>query len=171
VIGIATDHHATYGLDPHGLRVASDLKIEGAAGTFDYSRGSLQLMTSHGLGRLLDGALTVGAGTSGGTLPIQKQWFVGGVRTVRGQRSGAAIGDSFWLTSAELGTSSPGIRKVIFGDLGWAGPRNNFSHPGRPLSGVGAGLSFLDGLVRFDVAKGIYPEKKIRANLYVEGRF
>jgi hypothetical protein len=29
----------------------------------------------------------------------------------------------------------------------------------------------MDGLVRFDVARGIYPEKKIRTNLYVEARF
>jgi hypothetical protein len=171
VIGLATDHHGSYGLDPHGFRLISDLKVEGAAGTFDYSRGSLQLTASHGLGRLLDGALTLGGGTSGGKLPIQKQWFVGGVRTVRGQRSGAAVGDAFWLSSLELGTTNPGIRGVIFGDLGWAGSRKNFAHPGRPLSGVGAGISFLDGLIRFDVAKGIYPEKKVRANLYVEGRF
>lgn len=171
VVGIATEHHGSYGIDPHGLRILSDFKAEGAAGTFDYSRGSLQLTASHGLGRLLDGALTIGAGTSGGKLPIQKQWFAGGVRTVRGQRAGAEIGDAFWLSSAEIGTSSAGIRKVIFADLGWAGSRKDFAHPGRPLSGAGVGASFLDGLVRFDVAKGIYPEKKIRANLYVEGRF
>jgi len=60
---------------------------------------------------------------------------------------------------------------VIFGDLGWAGSRKNFGSPGRPLSGAGVGASFLDGLVRFDVARGIYPEKKVRANLYVEARF
>ncbi len=171
VIGLATEHHSSYGLDPHALRLVSDFKLEGAAGTFDYSRGSLQVTASHGLGRLMDGALTLGAGTSGGKLPIQKQWFVGGVRTVRGQRSGAEFGDAFWLTSVELGTTSPGIREVIFGDIGWAGSRKNFSHPGRPLSGVGTGVSFMDGLFRFDVAKGIYPEKKVRANLYVEGRF
>ena len=170
-IGLATEHHGSYGLDPHGLRLLSDLKLEGAAGTFDYTRASLQLTASHGLGRLLDGAFTLGGGTSGGTLPIQKQWFVGGVRTVRGQRAGAAIGDAFWLSSLELGTTSPGLRKVIFADIGWAGSRKNYAHPGRPLSGVGAGLSFLDGLVRLDVAKGIFPEKKVRANLYVEGRF
>ncbi|MDQ6717620.1 MAG: outer membrane protein assembly factor [Gemmatimonadota bacterium] len=171
VVGLATEHHSTYGLDPHALRFVSDFKLEGAVGGFDYSRGSLQVTASHGLGRLMDGALTFGAGTSGGALPIQKQWFVGGVRTVRGQRAGAEVGDAFWLGSLELGTTSPGIRKVIFGDLGWAGSRKQFSNPGRPLSGVGAGVSFMDGLIRFDVAKGIYPEKKIRANLYVEGRF
>ena len=43
-------------------------------------------------------------------------------------------------------------------------------HRGR-ASGAGVGASFMDGLVRFDVARGIYPEKKIRANLYVEARF
>ena len=171
VVGLATEHHGSYGLDPHALRLISDFKLEGAAGSFDYSRGSLQLTASHGLGRLLDGALTLGGGTSGGVLPIQKQWFVGGVRTVRGQRSGAAIGDAFWLGSVELGTSSPGIRKVVFADLGWAGSRKNYAHPGRPLSGYGIGASFMDGLIRFDIAKGIYPEKKVRANLYVEGRF
>jgi hypothetical protein len=29
----------------------------------------------------------------------------------------------------------------------------------------------MDGLIRIDVAKGIYPEKSVRANLYVEARF
>jgi len=170
-IGIASVHHGSYGIDPHGLRILSDVKAEAAAGTFDYSRGSAQLTASHGLGRLLDGALTFGAGTSGGRLPIQKQWFAGGVRTVRGQRAGAEVGDAFWLGSAEIGTSSVGIRKVIFADLGWAGSRKSFAHPGRPLSGAGVGASFLDGLIRFDVAKWIYPERKILANLYGEWRF
>jgi len=39
------------------------------------------------------------------------------------------------------------------------------------MSGAGVGASIMDGLIRFDVARGIYPEKKIRANLYVEARF
>jgi hypothetical protein len=29
----------------------------------------------------------------------------------------------------------------------------------------------MDGLIRIDVAKGIYPEKAVRTNLYVEARF
>jgi hemolysin activation/secretion protein len=149
----------------------TDLKLEGATGSFDYSRGSLQTTLSHGLGSALDGALTLGGGTSGGQLPIQKQFFLGGVQTVRGQRAGAAIGDSFWMSSLELGMGSTGFRKIVFGDLGWAGDRNDFAHPGRPLSGAGVGASFMDGLIRVDLAKGIYPEKSFRANLYVEARF
>ena len=171
IIGLAIGHHSSYGLDPHGFRALTDVKVEGGTGSFDYGRGSFQTTLSRGLGRRLDGALTLGAGTSGGELPLQKQYFIGGVQTVRGQRAGAAIGDAFWLTSAEIGTSAIGIRKILFVDLGWAGPRENFSKPGRPLSGAGVGASFLDGLVRFDVAKGIHPEKKIRVNLYVEARF
>ena len=171
IIGLAVGHHSSFGLDPHGFRALTDIKVEGGAGTFDYSRGSLQTTLSRGLGRSLDGALTLGAGTSGGELPIQKQFFLGGVQTVRGQRAGAAIGDSFWMSSLELGTSSVGMRKIVFGDLGWAGDRTNFSHPGRPLSGAGIGASFMDGLIRIDVAKGIHPEKAVRANLYVEARF
>ncbi len=170
IVGLAVGHHSSYGLDPHGFRALTDIKLEGGTGTFDYSRGLLQTTLSHGLGGL-DGALTLGAGTSGGQLPIQKQFFLGGVQTVRGQRAGAQIGDSFWMTSAEFGSRSTGFRKIVFGDLGWAGDRNNFSHPGRPLSGAGVGASFMDGLIRIDLAKGIYPEKSVRANLYVEARF
>ena len=171
IVGLAVGHHSSLGLDPHGFRALTDIKLEGAAGTFDYSRGSVQTTLSHGLGHALDGALTLGGGTSGGRLPIQKQFFLGGVQTVRGQRAGAAIGDSFWMASAELGTGWPGFRKIVFGDLGWAGSRTDFSHPGRPLSGAGVGASFMDGLIRVDVAKGIYPEKSVRTNLYVEARF
>lgn len=170
IVGLAIAHHSSYGLDPHGFRALTDFNVEGGAGDFDYSRGGLQTTLSRGLGGL-DGALTLGAGTSGGHVPIQKQYFLGGVGTVRGQKAGAAIGDSFWMTSLELGTRSTGFRKIVFGDLGWAGDRNDFSHPGRPLSGAGIGASFMDGLVRVDLAKGIYPEKSVRANLYVEARF
>jgi hemolysin activation/secretion protein len=72
---------------------------------------------------------------------------------------------------AELGSSFVGARPVVFYDIGWAGDRRDFSDPGKPMSGAGVGASFMDGLVRFDVARGIYPSKKIRANLYVEARF
>ncbi len=171
IVGLAIAHHSSYGLNPHGFRALTDLNLEGATGTFDYSRASLQTTLSTGLGSALDGALTMGSGTSGGTLPIQKQFFLGGVQTVRGEKAGAAVGNSYWMTSAEIGSRSAGFRKIVFADLGWAGDRRSFTHPGRPLSGAGVGASFMDGLIRIDLAKGIYPEKSVRANLYVEARF
>lgn len=171
VIGLALERHVSHGLDPHGLRTFGRIALEGAAGDFDYSRAMLEATVSHGLGRRLDGAITVGGGTSGGSVPVQRLWYLGGTQTVRGQRAGAAIGDAYWMARAELGSSFVGARPVIFGDLGWAGSRSDWKDPGRPLSGVGVGVSFMDGLIRFDVARGIYPEKKTRANLYVEARF
>jgi hypothetical protein len=60
---------------------------------------------------------------------------------------------------------------VVFGDLGWAGDRTKLRDVGRPASGVGVGTSLLDGLVRFDVARGIYPERKWRVNAYLDARF
>jgi len=33
------------------------------------------------------------------------------------------------------------------------------------------GASFLDGMVRVDVARGIQPREEIRADIYLEARF
>jgi hypothetical protein len=90
---------------------------------------------------------------------------------VRGQRPGTQGGDSYWLTRLEVGRGIAAARGVVFGDLGWAGPREMWSHPGRPMSGAGVGVSFIDGLVRADLARGIYPSKRFRFDLYVEARF
>jgi hypothetical protein len=171
VVGLAIERHGTHGLDPHGLRLFGNVRAEGAAGDFDYARGMFDFTMSHGLGPRLDGALTLAAGTSGGAVPAQRLWYIGGTQTVRGQKPGAAIGNSFWMTRAELGSSFVGARPVVFADLGWAGDRHDWSNRVHPMSGAGVGASFMDGLVRFDVAKGIYPEKKVRASLYVESRF
>jgi hypothetical protein len=169
--GAAAERHGTRGLDPHGLRLFGQARGEAATGTADYVRAMFDATVSHGLTKRLDGALTVAAGTSGGTVPIQRQWFLGGSQTVRGEAAGAAIGDAFWMSRVELGSSFVGARPVVFYDVGWAGNRHDFSSPGRPISGAGVGASFMDGLIRFDVARGIYPEKKVRANFYVESRF
>ncbi len=169
--GVSAERHGTRGLDPHGLRLFGQTRAEAVTGSADFLRGMFDATASHGLTSRLDGALTLAAGYSAGEVPIQRQWFLGGSQSVRGQAAGAAIGNSFWMSRVELGSSFVGARPVIFYDIGWAGDRGNFSDPGRPISGAGVGASLVDGLVRFDVARGIYPEKKIRANLYVEARF
>jgi hemolysin activation/secretion protein len=126
---------------------------------------------SHGLTNRFDGALTLGSGWSAGHLPVQRLWYLGGSQSIRGQDAGAQIGNAFWMARAELGSRNVGFRPTVFYDVGWAGNRKDFGDQGRPMSGAGVGLSFLDGLFRFDVARGIYPSKNIRANLYVEARF
>jgi hypothetical protein len=39
------------------------------------------------------------------------------------------------------------------------------------MSGAGVGISLIDGLVRADLARGIYPSKRFRFDLYLESRF
>jgi hemolysin activation/secretion protein len=119
----------------------------------------------------LDGALTASVGSSVGTVPVQRFWFLGGVATVRGQEPGTRAGDSYWLSRAEIGRTFAQVRPTIFYDLGWAGNRDAFARGGRPISGAGVGASVLDGMIRFDVAHGIEPNHAWRADLYTQARF
>jgi hemolysin activation/secretion protein len=120
----------------------------------------------------VDGALTVAGGSSLGELPMQRRWFLGGTETIRGQRADLAqSGDAFWMTRLEVARPLTGMRVSLFGDLGWTGDRTTLAEVGRPLSGVGIGLSALDGLIRLDLARGIYPREQTRVNLYLDARF
>jgi hypothetical protein len=160
-----------YGLDPQGMRLLTDLRVEAAKGDSLYGRAALDFTASHGLGRLA-GSLTLAGGSSIGGLPSQRRWYLGGSQTVRGQSPDTAqSGNAFWLTRAELGSNDAGMRPTVFADLGWVGDRAKIGDIVRPMSGVGAGVSFLDGLFRFDVARGIYPRKQFRVDLYLESKF
>jgi hypothetical protein len=178
VAGIAIRDVRSAGLDPQGWRAFSEVRLEGGyfAPTADslpsdmYARAAADLTISRGFGRRTAAALTVGAGIAD-KAPPQRLFLLGGSETVRGQRPGTQGGDSYWLTRLEVGRGIAAARGVVFGDLGWAGPREMWSHPGRPMSGAGVGVSFMDGLVRADLARGIYPSKRFRFDLYVEARF
>ncbi|MGH7653826.1 MAG: hypothetical protein ACREN6_04100 [Gemmatimonadaceae bacterium] len=159
------------GLDPAGFRLLSDVRVEGAGGDLSYVRGLVEETASHSLGSLLAGSLTASVGYSGGTLPVQRLFYLGGLQTVRGQTALTAAGNAFWLGRAEIGTNNPASRGIVFADLGWAGDRTAWRMAGRPLSGAGVGWSFLDGLVRFDLARGIYPSRQWRFDSYLEAKF
>lgn len=73
--------------------------------------------------------------------------------------------------AGRVGKNDAGFRPTIFGDLGWVGDRTKLREVGRPMSGVGVGVSLLDGLFRFDVARGLYPRKQLRVDLYLESKF
>jgi len=171
IVGTAVRMAGSRGADPAGLRLTSDLRAEGGTGQWSYGRLASDLTISHGLWRLPDAALTVAGGTTVGEVPVQRLWYLGGAGSVRGQRAGTGVGDAFWLARAELGTSSVGMRPVVFADVGWAGDRDAWRHPGTPMSGVGIGASFLDGLVRFDLSRGIRPRQETRVDAYLEARF
>jgi hypothetical protein len=161
----------TRGLDPNGFRIFSDLRLESAIGDSAYGRGALDLTFTEGLGRYA-GALTLSGGSSVGALPPQRQWYLGGTHTIRGQSPDTAqTGNAYWLVRGEVGRTIQGARPVVFTDLGWVGDRNHLGDVGRPLSGAGVGVSLLDGLMRFDVARGIYPRKQWRVDMSVEAIF
>jgi hypothetical protein len=169
--GIAASVIGTAGEDPRGWRLISDARMEAAGGTFDYARALLDLTLSHPFALGTTASVTGVAGAAAGKPPIQKMFFVGGPQTVRGVDAGSDIGDAFWLARTELGLQGKFVRPVLFGDVGWAGDRDDWQHPGTPLAGAGVGLSALDGLVRFDVAKAINPSNGVRVYLYVDARF
>jgi hypothetical protein len=177
--GLRVNH--TAGLDPRGLRLLTDVRLEAATvlsrgdSTWNrYARGAADVTVSHGLPSRLIGALTLSGGTSAGTVPTQRLWFLGGAQTVRGQRPDTAqSGNAYWLTRTELAYDAGGYRPSLFSDIGWTGDRTLLykNDIGRPMSGVGIGSSFMDGLIRFDVARGLYPQKRWRVDMYVEARF
>jgi len=168
--GAAMRWRGSRGLDPRGWRLTGDLRLEGATGQMDYGRALLETNLSRGLGPV-GASLTAAAGTSEGALPAQRQFFIGGLQTVRGQDAGTGIGEAFWMGRFELGTNRAGFRPVVFGDIGWAGARSAWGTPGRPMSGAGVGASFLDGMIRMDLSRGIYPLTQTRFDLYLEARF
>ncbi|HEX2718529.1 MAG TPA: ShlB/FhaC/HecB family hemolysin secretion/activation protein, partial [Gemmatimonadaceae bacterium] len=182
--GLGLRSMRSFGLDPRGFRLLTDLRAEGAGmRSGGYGRALADLTLSHPLLFETDLAITGAAGIAGardavggadslrGVVPIEKQFFVGGPRTVRGIAPGSGVGEAFWLARAELGVGSIGFRPVGFFDMGWAGARRDFTNPGKPLAGAGVGISALDGLIRLDVAKGLRPVGGVRGYLYLDARF
>lgn len=165
--GSAIRIRGQHGDDPNGFRIFSDLRIESAAGDSTYGRGALDFTVTHGLA-----AVTLSGGSSVGAIPTHRRWLLGGNRTVRGQSPDTAqSGNAYWLVRTEVGRLIQGARPVVFSDVGWVGDRNRMREIGRPMSGVGAGVSLLDGLFRFDVARGLFPRKQFRVDAYVEAVF
>jgi hypothetical protein len=177
--GLATEFARSFGIDPRGIRFDSKVRMEAAATNSDVlgAGGYARLVLDGTVSRPFGGyalAITGAGGASGGDVPVQRAFYIGGLHTVRGQfahPSGEGrVGDTVWMGRAELGSSVRALRPSLFYDLGWAGLRDDLAR-GKPLSGAGMGLSFLDGVFRLDVARGIYPEKGWRTDLHIGARF
>jgi hypothetical protein len=171
VFGAGFRMQHSLGVNPDGLRLYTQLKAENAIGDFDFARGLVDATFSTGLFGVAAVGVTFGIGSSMGHVPAQRHFLLGGTHSVRGQRAGTSSGDAFWMTRFELGTGQTGARRVLFADFGWAGSREDWGRQSRALSGVGLGWSFLDGLIRMDIARGIYPGKAWRFTSYVDARF
>ena len=108
-------------------------------------------------------------GTTFGDAPLQRQWFLGGARTLRGYPGSSARGSSFARGRVEVARTYYDIGTVsVFGDVGWAGLRGDFTRDDL-LYGVGVGGSVLDGLFRVDLSHGLTgPAKQFRIDLYLD---
>lgn len=162
---------ASHGLNPDSWQVVTDVRAEAAGGDFTYARGLAEITVTRPLTRKLAFSQTASGGMATDSVPLQRQFFLGGLRTVRGQVAGTQVGDTYWMSRSELGYGSSGQRQALFLDLGWAGRRADFTTPGRPMAGVGYGTSWVDGLIRSDIARGIYPRKGWRFDLSLGARF
>ena len=170
--GLGVRYRASRGLDPRGFRASTDVRVDGATGDSTFGRAAMELTFLRGFAGKLDGALTLGGGASVGGIPVQRRWYLGGTQTVRGQDPSPGLsGNAYWLGRAELGRPLGPMRLATFADVGWAGDRDAWREVGRPASGAGVGLSFFDGALRFDVARGIYPMKQTRLSFYLGSRF
>ncbi|MBL0169809.1 MAG: hypothetical protein IPP90_03620 [Gemmatimonadaceae bacterium] len=164
--GVAGSWLRAFGNDPAGFRLITTTRFEGGTGTFEYGRGSVEGTVSRPVGRVA-AALTGSIGSSIGRVPVQRNWYMGGLRSVRGQIAGTQSGDAFWLARGEIGTRRGAFRPVAFYDVGWAGSRTAIGKT-QPQRGAGIGLGLLDGLFRVDLSRGLYPYKRWRTDLYLE---
>lgn len=149
--------------------LGGDAQVDGATGDFEFGRGAAALRVIVTPERAWALALEAAAGTSRGTVPTQGRFYLGGPANLRGYAGGVMAGESYWRARAEVGNAFPAARLTLFGDAGWAGPRAEFA-VGKPLLGIGVGASFLDGLVRMDLARAMRGVTGWRFDLYFDGR-
>lgn len=156
-----------HGLDPDGLRFSGDLYSNGGIGTEKFARSALTLRASFPLLSSVSGALEASAGLTSKDAPLQHRWYLGGANSLRGYAGSVISGEAFWRGRAEIGYGMPAIKLVGFSDVGWAGTRDQYD-VGKPLLSAGVGASMLDGIVRFDVARGLREPKGWSAMLYFD---
>lgn len=165
--GIENTLRYSRGLDPDGFRIGMELFTHGAAGTSRLARTAATLRLGVPLPGPLAGALEGAAGVTSVGAPVQHNWFLGGPNTLRGYAGSTLSGETFWRGRAEIGYGLPALRLVAFSDAGWAGARDRFE-TGKPLLSAGAGISVLDGILRFDVARGLRAPKGWTTTLYFD---
>lgn len=94
------------------------------------------------------------AGNVWGRAPVQRAWYLGGPATLRGFQPAAASGATFGRGRLEVARTYHAVGASLFGDAGWAGDAGEFE-ASKALYGVGLGVTVMDGLLRFDLARGL----------------
>jgi hypothetical protein len=160
-----------WGADVARPQFGADLMLQGETGDFRFARGQLALHTVLPLADSLRTGLAIAGGSSVGTVPVQSLWYLGGVQTLRGYAGGAAVGDTYLRARLEIARYFSVLGVSVFGDAGWAGPRDGFSLKNatdHALLSAGAGFTVMDGLFRLDLARALRPPLGWRLALYLD---
>ncbi|MFC1574842.1 hypothetical protein ACFL3Z_02055, partial [Gemmatimonadota bacterium] len=165
-----------WGTDPLQPQVGLELYGHGAAWrapdstvTGEYFRASAMVRVALPLGsRSWRVGLEAGAGTTWGSAPSQRRWFVGGPRSLRGYDAGTLSGSSFTRGRLEVARAFSVWGVSAFGDVAWAGPADELDSANL-LYGLGLGASFMDGLFRVDICRGLTdPHQDFRVEFYLD---
>jgi hypothetical protein len=142
---------------------------EGTAGTRVYGRGWVGATARARLVPGLDLTASGWAGAGGGDSIPQREFRLGGSRTLRGYPAGSFRGAAAWAVGLDLGLTRGALAPVVFGDVGQVAPRA-LHFAGQPAFSLGAGVSFLDGLLRLDAARAVAPRASWIVTLQVGAR-
>lgn len=104
------------------------------------------------------------AGAGAGDSIPQREFRLGGAKTLRGYEAGTFRGPSAYAASVDVSLRRRGLSPVVFADVGQASARG-VTFRGEPHVSVGAGLTVLGGLMRVHAARPLGPGAHWRFDL------
>jgi hypothetical protein len=156
-----------WGTDPFAAQFGIDMLVHGEAGDYENGRARVTLRTAVPLGSRYRIGAEAGIGTSVGSVPVQRRFYIGGASTLRGYEPGTVSGTSMARGRLEAARSLSFGNLALFTDWGWAGDRTEISRDDQRWS-LGAGISLIDGLVRLDLAHGMKAPRGWRLDLHLD---
>ncbi len=156
-----------WGSEARGAQAGVELFAQGATGTRDFARTRLVGRAALPLFAGLRLGAEVAGGAAWGDVPVQRRWFLGGARTLRGYAGATAVGETMYRGRLELARQVRFASLALFSDAGWAGERNAVELDDALLS-AGVGASFLDGLIRLDLARALRAPEGWRLEMYLD---
>ena len=142
---------------------------EATAGAKLYGRAWLAATARSSVAWGVDVTVSGLAGAGAGDSIPQRDFRLGGEKTLRGYPAGWFRGASAWTLGIDLGLAHHAVSPVVFADAGEVAPRR-LRFAGRPAASVGAGLSLLDGAVHVEAARPIAPDAQWRWSLVFGAR-
>lgn len=148
-----------------GTLMTADARVVGGASSWSWRAGievtsgdatqaRLWLGSSNRVGLPLgfDATALGWVGIGGGDSVPQRDFRLGGLRSLRGFTAGALQGPSAWSFGVDLGRARGLVSPVAFADVGQVSA-HDLAFRGRASMSAGAGLSLLRGVVRIQAAR------------------